>query len=154
MRCRSGSLGRCSLEQPSAAPRAQCRHNSDTVKRKRLASPLKRKERIFVWIVLIPVLVQYTVTSVVPLFFSLFITFYDWSLMGFSQFVCRQNWLNMLKDPGVWGSLRATVNYALITLVLSVIVGLILALIVNTKLRGMGFFRPFSSCRSSRRPSS
>jgi multiple sugar transport system permease protein len=113
----------------------------DTVKRKKLASPLKRKERIFVWIVLIPVLAQYTLTSVVPLFFSLFITFYDWSLMGFSRFAGVKNWVNMLKDPGVWGSLQSTVNYALLTLVLSVVIGLALALIVNTKLKGMGFFK-------------
>lgn len=35
----------------------------------------------FIWLVLIPILIQYTITSVIPMVMSFVLTFTDWSLM-------------------------------------------------------------------------
>ena len=37
---------------------------------------------MFVWIILIPILIQYTLTSVIPMLISFFLTFTDWNLVG------------------------------------------------------------------------
>ena len=47
----------------------------------------------------------------------------------------------MLTDAGVWNSLKVTLLYALYVVIPVVIIGLILALIINQKRRGVGFFK-------------
>ena len=95
----------------------------------------------FVWIVLIPVLIQYTLTSVVPMVMSFVLTFTDWSLMGTKRFIGGANWAALVQDPEVWNSLKVTLLYALYVVIPTVIVGLGLALIINSKRRGVGFFK-------------
>ena len=95
----------------------------------------------FVWIVLIPVLIQYTITSVIPMVMSFVLTLTDWSLMGTRKFIGLKNWSRLLKDPVVWSSVKTTLLYALYVVIPTVILGLILALIINSRHRGMSFFK-------------
>ncbi len=92
----------------------------------------------FVWIVLIPILIQYTATSVIPMVMSFVLTFYDWSLLGSTTFIGLDNWTRMLGDPEVWNSLKVSINYTLLSVIPTVVIGLGLALIVNAKMKGTG----------------
>lgn len=95
----------------------------------------------FIWLVLIPILIQYTITSVIPMVMSFVLTFTDWSLMGTKHFIGLENWRCLLTDADVWNSLKVTLLYALYVVIPVVIIGLILALIINQKRRGVGFFK-------------
>ena len=91
-----------------------------------------RNSTIFVWIILIPILAQYTLTSVVPMLISLFLTFTDWSLLGSWGFVGFDNWIRMFGDANVWHSLNVTIIYSLMVVIPTIVIGLILALVVNS----------------------
>lgn len=95
----------------------------------------------FVWVVLIPILIQYTLTTMVPMVMSFVLTFTDWSLMGIKNYIGLANWKRLLNDPEVWNSLKVTVTYALYVVIPVVVLGLILALIINQKRRFVGFFK-------------
>lgn len=95
----------------------------------------------FVWIVLIPILIQYTLTSVIPMIMSFVLTFTDWSLMGTKHFIGGANWMALMRDPEVWNSLKVTLLYALYVVPPTVVIGLGLALIINAKRKGVGFYK-------------
>lgn len=95
----------------------------------------------FVWMVLIPIIIQYTATTFVPMAMSFILTFFDWSLLGKASFVGLGNWSAMLSDASVWQSLLVTLKYALLTVVPTIFLGLMLALMINVKLRGAGVFK-------------
>lgn len=95
----------------------------------------------FIWVVLIPILIQYTLTTMVPMVMSFVLTFTDWSLMGVKKYIGLANWKRLLSDPEVWNSLKVTVIYALYVVIPVVVLGLILALIINQKRRFVGFFK-------------
>lgn len=101
----------------------------------------RMKSGLFVWIILIPVLIQYTLTSVVPMLISFFLTFTDWNLVGAWKFVGLDNWKRLLSDAAVWHSLKVSVLYALYSVIPTMVIGLLLALAVNTKKRGTAFFK-------------
>lgn len=101
----------------------------------------KRNSNLFVWIVLIPVIAQYTLTSIVPMLISFFLTFTDWNLLGMWHFTGIQNWIRMFSDSNVWHSFAVTIEYAFLVVVPTLVIGLLLALAVNTKKSGTGFFK-------------
>lgn len=104
-----------------------------------------RKDKVqtllFIWSVLIPILILFILTSIVPLVLSLFATFFDWSLLGYRKFIGLDNWVRMLQDPAVWHSFKVTIIYTVITVIPSVVLGLLLAFIINHKVRFVGFFK-------------
>lgn len=95
----------------------------------------------FVAVVLIPVMLQYTLTTVVPMVMSFVLTFTDWSLLGDGRFIGLANWRQLLGDHLVWQSLKITVFYALLVVIPTVVMGLGLALLINRRSRGVGFFK-------------
>ncbi len=101
----------------------------------------KFQSLFFVWIFLLPILIQYIIVSFIPLILSFVVTFYDWSLLGTKVFAGTKNWAAMLADKNVWNSLIVTINYTFMAVVPSVIIGMILALIVNAKVKGANLFK-------------
>ena len=79
------------------------------------------KSGMFVWIILIPILVQYTLTSVVPMLISFFLTFTDWNLVGTWNFVGLDNWKRLFSDRAVWDSLKVSVIYALYSVIYAMV---------------------------------
>ena len=101
----------------------------------------KRNNLIFIWGVLTPILICYTVTSVFPMFFSFVLNFYNWNLLGQKTFVGLDNWKTMIADAEVWKSLKITIEYSLLCMIPSVVIGLTLAMIVNAKIAGASIFK-------------
>ena len=72
---------------------------------------------------------------------SFVLTLTDWSLLGVKHYIGLANWKRLLTDPEVWNSLKVTVLYALYVVIPVVVLGLILALIINQKRRFVGFYK-------------
>lgn len=111
------------------------------MKRKNGRSWSKVKSGMFVWIVLIPILIQYTLTSVIPMLISFFLTFTDWNLVGTWHFIGLDNWKELLSDRAVWNSLKVTIVYSLYVVIPTLVIGLLMALAINTKKRGRSLFK-------------
>ncbi|WP_223830106.1 carbohydrate ABC transporter permease [Paenibacillus arenilitoris] len=80
--------------------------------------------------------------SLGPLLFSLIISFFKWSLLDKPVFIGLKNYIDMFKlDPLFWKSLKVTFTYAVVSVPLGLIVSLLLAILLNLKLKGMGIFR-------------
>lgn len=77
-----------------------------------------------------------------PLAFSLTMSFYDWPVVGKREFVGLENYATMFGlDPLFWESLWVTVKFALIFVPFNIGLSFLLAVLLNSKVRGSGIFR-------------
>lgn len=72
---------------------------------------------------------------------SFVLAFTEWDLLTPARFVGLQNIETMLNDPLLIQSLRVTTVYAVVSVPLHIVSGVLLALLLNTPLRGMRFYR-------------
>ncbi len=78
---------------------------------------------------------------VAPLLQMIWISFFNWPLLGAHTWVGFQNYITMFQDPIFVHSLAFSGVYALILVPLLLVLGLGLALLVRVKRRGVGVFR-------------
>jgi multiple sugar transport system permease protein len=78
-----------------------------------------------------------------PIGYSIFLSFYRVNLLGTVsyKFIGTDNFQRMLDDPRLWIALRNTMKYALIVVPSQTVLAIILASILNMKLRYRNFFR-------------
>jgi multiple sugar transport system permease protein len=83
--------------------------------------------------------------GIMPLIYSLALTFHDWTL-GRPQgpvFVWFQNYASVVKDIRFWASLKTSFIFTGLTVSAEFIVGMALALIFTRRFKGSGIFRTF-----------
>lgn len=105
----------------------------------------KRKTLVFpnrMYLFVIPALVLFLIFWIVPvlqLFYYSKTNFnginYDYDYVGF------KNYLTLLKDGSMINAIKNTLIYAVVVVVLNNILGLVIAMALNVKLRGKAFFR-------------
>jgi multiple sugar transport system permease protein len=76
-----------------------------------------------------------------PMLVALYISFTDWSLLGTPTWLGLTNFKSLFKDPLFWTSWSNTLVYTCVSVPLSMLLGLGVALLLNRKLRGMVVFR-------------
>lgn len=102
---------------------------------------LKNKTRNTLLLFIVPALVLYLVFWVAPVLMSFYYGFTDWSGLGDYNFVGFKNFINLVTQGTLFNSLKNTVIYALFIVVWGNVQALILALLLNMKLKLRGFFR-------------
>ncbi len=76
-----------------------------------------------------------------PMLQALFMSFFDWPLLGARQFVFLSNYAAMFRDDIVWTAWRFTIYWTLAITPPIFIVGFVLALLTSSKRPGIGIFR-------------
>jgi multiple sugar transport system permease protein len=112
---------------------------------KAIRRPETRKQFITTlegYLFLAPFLVVYCVFRIYPVFRGIYISLFDWDLVGgYRHYIGLENYREMFQDDRFWASLWHTVYFVLLSTPLIVIVGLLLAVAVNRTMRGMAIFR-------------
>lgn len=89
-----------------------------------------------------PWIFGFLVFTLYPILSSLYYSFTDYGLFGSPNWVGVKNYVDLFtKDDKFFLSLSNTVFFFLLAVPASVIVGILLAILLNSKLRGMTFFR-------------
>ena len=87
-------------------------------------------------------LIIITVFKIIPILVSLIMSFYKWDLVSNPVFIGTKNFIDLFKDKIFLLSVYNTFYYSLGTTVFSVIIGLVLALLLNKKwIKGKQLFR-------------
>lgn len=76
-----------------------------------------------------------------PALMAAWLTFQQWNLITPAKFVGFANFVTMFEDPLFWQSLKVTSIYTVFSVPLGLILSFLLALLINTKIRGIAFFR-------------
>jgi len=91
--------------------------------------------------VAVPMLL-FLVLNIGSILYALFISVFQWNIRsGAGAFIGIQNYQNVFKDPIFIRAIQNSLYYAVIWVPLTMAVGLLLAVLVNQKLRGRTFFR-------------
>ena len=105
-------------------------------------NPLRRREALEGYAALIPWVIGFAVFSVVPIVISIYLSFTEWTVIDAPKWIGLANYERMFtQDPLFWQALKVTLLFVAISLPLKLVLGLMLALLLNVKVPGMNFFR-------------
>lgn len=76
-----------------------------------------------------------------PMLASLGLSFTSWNLLGSIRWTGLGNYARMVHDDLFWQSLKVTTLYALFAVPLDLTAALVLAMLLNQRLRGIGWYR-------------
>lgn len=93
------------------------------------------------WIFILPALLGTLVFIIIPVFCSFGLSFAKWDLLNPIEFVGFQNYKEIFNEPVFFKILINTIVFAVSTSLFGVIIPLILAAILNSKIRGSEFFK-------------
>lgn len=88
-----------------------------------------------------PWIIGFSVLLLYPLVASLYYSFCDYSVLHKPLFIGVTNYTDIIKDEVFWKTIENTGWYAMLALPLGLIVTLCLALLLNSKVRGMSIYR-------------
>jgi ABC-type sugar transport system permease subunit len=108
---------------------------------KRKLHTLQKRIIFTAFLLIAPVFIYNMIFRIVPIFASLYLSFTDFSGFGKANFVGISNYLRALTDSEFWNAVLKTSQFSAEVLPLNMIISLLLALLVNSSIRGVGIFR-------------
>lgn len=126
------------MENVSTSPNAAVKRRTFLVVPSRSA---RRRYLLFV-LLIAPAFLLRLATAAYPIFQTILLSFTNLDLIkGTNSYIGVQNYISMTKDFGVQGALYFTVLYVLSSTVLNLVVGMMIALMLNASFRGRAFAR-------------
>ena len=108
---------------------------------KRLLEKISNNQRLGGLIFIAPALIGTFVFIIIPVICSFGLSFTRWDLLNPIEFVGLDNYTGIFTEPLFYKILLNTIVFALSTSVFGVIIPLVLATILNTKIRGSEFYK-------------
>lgn len=108
---------------------------------KKIFENLTNNERFAGWVFILPALVGTLIFIIIPVICSFGLSFAKWDLLNPIQFVGLANYREIFSEALFYKILLNTVVFAIATSVLGVIIPLVLACILNSKVRGSEFYK-------------
>lgn len=100
-----------------------------------------RKEALQFYLAIAPWLMGFILFTAGPMLISLWTSFTDWDLLTDPQWVGLENYRSLATDPTFIQSIKVTLAYTAAYVPLDLVGGLLLALLVRPRLRGIGIYR-------------
>ncbi len=105
-------------------------------------SSLRRREEVAGWLFALPWIVGFLAFTAGPMTASAVFAFTDWNIMQPMHWTGFDNIKRALtRDPLVWQSLKVTTIYAFVSVPLQIVLGFAIALLLNTDIRGLQYYR-------------
>lgn len=108
----------------------------------------KQKALVFpkrMYLFVIPALVLFLIFWIVPVFQLFYYSMTNFNGINYEyDYVGFKNYLTLFKDGSMINAIKNTLIYAVVVVVLNNILGLVIAMALNVKLRGKAFFRTVS----------
>ena len=101
----------------------------------------RQREALAFYLAVSPWLLGFVLFVAVPMVISLLVSFTRWDLLSDPEWIGLGNYARMADDPRFWQALKVTTVYTLFYVPSDLIGGLLLALLVNARLRGVRIFR-------------
>ena len=102
---------------------------------------ITNNQNLAAWIFILPAILGTYIFIIIPVLCSFGLSFTEWDLLNPIKFVGFENYKLLFNDDLFYKILINTVVFALSTSILGVIIPLILASILNSKIRGSEFFK-------------
>ncbi len=100
-----------------------------------------QREAVVGWLFIAPAVLGFILWVVGPMIYSAWLAMSDWDLLSPARFVGFDNFTRMFGDPLFWKSLWVTVVYTVFHVPLTLILAFLVAMLLNSKVRGIAVFR-------------
>lgn len=100
----------------------------------------RHRQHVAPWLFLAPAVLFFLVYVIIPIFQSLWISFYAWDGIGEKTWVGFENYIELLDDDRFYTSLKNNILW-LVLYMLAVPAGLFVALFLNQNIWGMRFYK-------------
>ncbi|MDH6363824.1 raffinose/stachyose/melibiose transport system permease protein [Enterococcus sp. PF1-24] len=101
---------------------------------------VKQKKSWF-YIFAAPVTLALIAVVIVPFIYGIYYSFSQWNGVSKETFVGLDNYIQLFSDKNFWSAMIFTVKFAVISIILTNIIGLGLAMLVTSKFKGANFLR-------------
>lgn len=108
---------------------------------KRYLEKLINNDKLSATFFLLPTILGSLIFIIIPIFFSFYLSFTKWDLLSPIEFVGIKNYIDIFNSKNFYFILENTIYYAIITTLFGVLIPLILAYILNSKIRGSEIFK-------------
>lgn len=109
---------------------------------KKSSSNRNRSEFIWGWAFILPTMLGLIILNIIPLFQAAYQSFFKTGAFGKGNiFIGFDNYLHLLGDRDVWQALLNTFKYAVIEVPLSIVVAILLAVLLNRKMKARTLYR-------------
>ncbi len=112
---------------------------SRSIRRSRGA--ISRREIREFYLFVSPWIIGFLVFMLGPIVASLYLGFTDYDAFSAPEWIGAANFAKLFQDPLYWKSLRVSALYSVMSVPLHLVIGLLIALLLNQPLRGMSFLR-------------
>jgi len=102
---------------------------------------MERRQAIAGYLFVAPALVIFLVFTILPIGIAFFLSFTNYDVFTKMDWIGSANYSDVFQDELFWRALANTFWYTAGSVPLSMAIGLGLALLLNQKLRGLGFYR-------------
>jgi multiple sugar transport system permease protein len=93
------------------------------------------------FVFVLPWVIGFIVFTVIPMIAAVYISMTDWSILGNSNFIGIENYLNIFKDEKFYKALMVTIRYAVFAIPLTIMTALLVAVCLNFQSKSIGIFR-------------
>jgi ABC-type sugar transport system permease subunit len=93
------------------------------------------------WAMVAPATIIFGIFTFFAMGYALFISLHSWNMLRPMVWVGLDNYKRAFSSPEFWNSLKVTVLYSIYTIIPSVTISLLIALLLNKALVGVGFYR-------------
>ena len=102
-----------------------------------------RHDNLTMLLMLYPAVIFVFIISIIPLVYTFFLSFQNYNLLNADNayFNGIFNYIEVFRDPAIIGSIAVTLKYTFTSVIVSMILGLGLALMANTIITGRTFYR-------------
>lgn len=100
-----------------------------------------RGDAVAAWLFLTPALVLFGVFIIIPTLTALSLSFFRWNFFGTPEWAGLENFATLFRDPEAWRSLGVTFEILILGVVPTIVIGFLLAVLVNAKMPGVGVLR-------------
>ena len=104
-------------------------------------SPAARREQNWGYIMVAPTIIGLIILTLWPFVQTIYTSFCEHLGFGQYKFVGLQNYIQMFQTPEVWRATWNTIYFCLLTVPLGLFLALLVAMLLNAKIKGKGAFR-------------
>ena len=110
--------------------------------KKQMKTSRERSEFLWGWLFILPTVIGLVILNIIPIFQTLYQSFFKTGDFGKGNiFVGVENYVKVFGDHEVWQSLINTFKYAIVEVPFSIVIALVLAGLLNRKMKGRGIYR-------------
>ena len=99
------------------------------------------REGRYFYLFISPWLVGFIALALFPVLASFYYSFTEYDIIHVPQWIGLGNYRELFRDEQFWNSIRVTVKYTVVSVPLTLILSLLLAILINQKWPFRGFFR-------------